>query len=124
MTIAVLPRLSAIRAFLEEAVATVAQEYEVMVSTGRTEFDEQGLDRQRFQLVVVVGERGEDNELALDELLDSSGERSIKRAVESDRTVDHNAVDTRVLATSGARGFAGDPVRIGAEWTIEVLLEG
>ena len=59
----------------------------------------------------------------LDELLSTSGARSVKAAIESDCTLGGVVDDLRVTETSGHKTFAGGTggKLLGAEWLLEVL---
>lgn len=89
------------------------------VHTGVTDFSEDGVSHQRFTVSCFAGQPDEDTEELLDELLEASG---VKRELEADRHLGGLAIDTRVVRASGVLKMPGD--QLGAEWTIETLLEG
>ncbi len=62
----------------------------------------------------------------LDEFLASSGDRSVKAAIESDKTLGGAAEDVVVQRCSGYREYArpDGSTALGAEWTVLVMTDG
>lgn len=101
-----------------------------VIFLGRTEYDKafsRGLDSLIFRIRVVVAAVTDIGaETNLDEYLDTSGPRSIKQAVEAERTLGGACDDLRVTETEGEQVFTfeSQPQALGAEWLVEVQATG
>lgn len=117
-------RLSEIRSGLLESIQAIPGPA-FYVTTGKTTFSE-GINSQNFQVIATVGERSPEAEDALDDLLDAHGASSIKTTIEANRQPHEDVIDVRVTGTSGMRLYPepDSPPLLGAEWTVECLLEG
>jgi hypothetical protein len=97
---------------------------------GEVEYDQamsRGLDRLTLSVQVFVA-LGSDigAQQQLDEFLDGSGAKSVKQAVESDRTLGGSVATARVTRSTAYRVVlrdGGGPVLM-AEWEVEVLARG
>ena len=120
-------RLGDIKDVLRDKLEPLREHGTFYVTTGKTVFDEQNnIDTQNFSVVATVGRRSEANEDTLDEFLDPFGSLSVKEHLEGDRSLADHVIDVRVTATSGMRLYPEpeEPPQLGAEWTVECLLEG
>lgn len=109
------------------------------VTIGPTKYDlafGRGLDEIQLIVRVFVGFTSDIGAFKrIREFMASSGEMSIKAAIESDRQLGDLAQDLRVTDCSGEKGFLREIVSnagrgssqgplIGAEWTVQVFVEG
>jgi hypothetical protein len=101
------------------------------VFPGETEFDKssaRGSDKQIMYLQIFVADATGDlgQQQILDEFLKGSGRKSVKEALERDRTLGGACDTLRVVSVSGYRRFVfeGRPALIGAEWRVEVIGSG
>jgi hypothetical protein len=121
-------QLTELRQQLQQKLDPLDPQANFKVTTGRTEFGEGAFeDQQVFIATVLLGEASPEAEERLDVLLEPAGSCSVKAALEEDRHLGGAAIDVRVANTSGARYFPNPgkaPDILGAEWKIEVLLEG
>lgn len=86
-----------------------------------------GLDALWFKVMVLAGSVSDIGaQKLLDPFLDPSGSKSIKAAVESDDTLGGLVESVRVTRCTGYRLYerTGQSPALGAEWTIEVWMEG
>lgn len=118
-------RLTTFRRAVYDVLGPITMDCGVQVRTGETIFSEREPDHQAFAVIITVGVANEQNADKLDELLDASGPRSIKAALEADRQLG-GALDVAVVKTSGVRPYPGDNnvPELGAEWTINARLGG
>jgi hypothetical protein len=81
-------------------------------------------------VVLVADVADEGSQLLLDRFMEPSGGRSVKEAVERDRTLGGLVNDTWVEECSGAISFTFDlvstggsqrPPVLGAEWTVRII---
>lgn len=108
------------------------------VQVAETEYDlamGRGLDKAMFTVRVFVAMSSDIGaQKKLRAMMASSGDTSVKAALESDRRLGGLAQDSRVTKCSGEKGFlrevAGTAGRgsaqgplLGAEWTVEVLID-
>lgn len=109
------------------------------IEPAKIRYDEafrRGLDILTFVVRVFVTFSSDlGAQMKLDAFMASSGPMSIKAAIESNPTLGGAADDLRVtecsgykiftreITTAAGRGSAGGPM-IGAEWTVEVYVEG
>lgn len=119
---------TALRAALGDVVPeTETPEPHLKIFPGPTEFEaEAGLDKRGFIVRVIVGRDDDpDAQEQLDELLEATGEGSVRAALEVDDTLGGLVIDARVARCSGYRTFPPqDRPMLGADWTVEVLTEG
>lgn len=100
------------------------------VLAGRTEFDKafgRGLDQLVFRVQVLVAALADiGSAVNLDAYLAGSGPRSIKAAVEADKTLGGACQSLRVTEIGDERLFTfGDrPPFLGAEWLVEIQATG
>jgi hypothetical protein len=86
-----------------------------------------GLDRVPFTVQVFVSLASEiGGQTNLDEYIEPSGTRSVKAALESDPTLGGAAEDMRVTSCTGYQQFLfdGRPALLGAEWHVDVFVNG
>ena len=101
-----------------------------VVFAGPTEFDKafgRGLDTLVFMVRVVVAAVSDISAVVnLDPYLAGSGSRSVKEAIESDKTLGGACSDLRVTGTEGEQVYAleGRPPALGAEFRVEVTAHG
>jgi hypothetical protein len=102
----------------------------IQVVPGEVEYDlamGRGLDQLILNVQAFVA-LGSDigAQQQLDEFLDGTGAKSVKQAVESDKTLGGSAASARVTRSTGYRAVlrdSGGPVLM-AEWEVEVLAKG
>jgi hypothetical protein len=101
-----------------------------VVFAGPTEFDKafgRGLDTLVFIVrVAVSGATDTGAVVNLDPYLAGSGSRSIKAAIESDKTLGGACSDLRVIGHEGEQPYnvEGQPPALGAEFRVEVTAHG
>jgi hypothetical protein len=100
-------RLAEIRNSLKRPLEALG-DFDFYVTTGKTQFAETGITAQNFIVIATVGEL------------------SVKRVLEENRQPHEAVIDVRVVTTSGMRLYPEHekPPQLGAEWTVECLLEG
>lgn len=97
---------------------------------GPIEYDQamqRGMDRVPFTVQVMVPLTSDIGAQAdLDAYIEPSGSRSVKEALESDRTLGGAADGLRVVSCTGYQQFAfeGRPTLLGAEWHVDVYATG
>lgn len=111
--------------------ATVVPAFEIELDPEGVEYDTamaRGVDE--WQLIVrgVVGLASDVGaQKNMDVWLSSSGSRSVKAAIEADKTLGGAAHDIHVTGASGLREYGtsnGAAVYLGAEWAVRVLAPG
>lgn len=103
---------------------------QAVVYAGPTSFDKafgRGVDTLVFIVrVAVPGTTDTGSVVSLDPYLAGSGSRSIKAAIESDKTLGGACSDLRVTGHEGEQPFnvEGQPPALGAEWRVEITAHG
>jgi len=96
-----------------------------VVSLSSVEFDgafDKGLTRYNFTVTVIVGRVAErEAQRRLDAYI-SVGASSVKNAVESDKTLDGNAYDCRVVTMNSVGSLSiNDTTYLAADFTVSVI---
>ena len=98
------------------------------IARGPVEYDQAmqgGVHRPTFTVtayVALVSDKG--SQMLLDRFLSADGDRSVKQALEADRTLGGLVQDLHVTGATGEQPYArdqGGPV-LGSDWTVEVWL--
>lgn len=107
-------KLTEIRSAMAAALEVLR--FNVKIAVGGSKENEP-LDR--MVVGITLGPPTPELEVALDELLEPIGERSVRTLLEADRTLGGLVDDLIVIANSGYRLYPGPegPV-LGAEWTV------
>jgi hypothetical protein len=113
--------ITEIRKALVAAVAEITP-HAMALSTGE-KYDDAEDPFQHFVVRVLVGPPLEDNEELLDEMLAAEGPKSIKAALEADRTLGGLVGDIGISRHNGHRSYAvpGSEPALGSEWAVDVL---
>lgn len=102
----------------------------IHVFPGEVEYDttgSRGLDEWTFVVQALVGEQTDRGaQELLDEFLAPAGDKSIKEAIESDRTLNGVVDDLRVTRVDSYREYAVNNrlAALGAEWRVSVFVDG
>jgi hypothetical protein len=109
--------ITAIRDALEQLLAPLG---DVLVVPAKNEYDSpRGFHKLRFTVRIMAHTE------RLDEMLAPEGERSVRQVVKQGRRLGGLVGDAKVVQSSGYLDFvAGGEPRLGAEWTVETLVEG
>jgi hypothetical protein len=101
-----------------------------VVFAGPTDFDTsfgRGLDNLVFMVRVLVAAVSDISAVVnLDPYMAGSGARSVKAAIETDKTLGGACSDLRVVGTEGEQVYTleGRPPALGAEFRVEVTAHG
>lgn len=102
----------------------------IEVFPDETEYDRtmgRGNDTRTFIVRAMVGAANDKGaQVNLDLMLDVDTARSVRKAIESDKTLGGKVNDLRVIKSSGDRVYAlpNQPAALGCEWTVEIDAPG
>ena len=84
-----------------------------------------GLTEYNFVVTIIFGRVATSQaQKAMDELIDDGGGRSVKSAIESDKTLDGNAYDTRVAEMTNITSVTiGDITYLSADFAVTVFAD-
>lgn len=111
---------------VRRALAARLHDLQCRVTPAGTDFaTDRGFHTTKFQVRVLAGPDDEETAEALDLLLDSDGDRSIKQRLEADPTLDGLVNNVQVVKATGYQLFPpvvpDGPQVLGATFTVQTL---